>query len=395
MHAAVDRRTSTGDDPLPFAQQDAIFVSEDELRSAVITIDRVVMVVKLKRRMTSRLKEARASLTAGSTPVSGVRPSPEQEQTRKSAFTTESRRQQSRQEEIQQDRQERHELHAYHRHDYYNLDNSTTTTNDACNLTSGDRNRGGGRATQASLHLTRSSSSGRSQSSTPAVDPIASPGAGPDDARSESASMVRSASATWPQSLVGSTTLATADEVGATGGSSGGAMSVEDEAAAMLLEMNATTSTSSARDLVLTVTLQQLIDPKAVTWIKTQAALLRLREVDERREDLSLLDLVKCVVVYLLLRRCRCRIAVVLVVAMSPQLPNCVASAVPVAGLVAPKMLHLLVRRSKVRMVVWRLLSWVIDPPTCPVTVGPGGNASSTDWSTKCSPTVLRCCGIS
>ena len=67
--------------------------------------------------------------------------------------------------------------------------------------------------------------------------------------------------------------------------------SIEDEADAAMAEEEP----STGRDLVLTVTLQQLIDPRAVTWIKTRAALLRLKQIDGRREDLSLLDLVKYV----------------------------------------------------------------------------------------------------
>lgn len=194
--------TVVGDTALDFAEKDsaALTITKKDIKQAVINIDRVVMVVKLKGRMSERLKRARNKLSASNTPVtspkSGQSFSPG-EQTQETSNT--------------EDRQ--------------------TTLQTGQQLA---------RGALQTLNVEQ-----------------------PADRNEQ-------------ESLVGHHRQIS---------------SIEDEADAAMAEEEP----STGRDLVLTVTLQQLIDPRAVTWIKTRAALLRLKQIDGRREDLSLLDLVKYV----------------------------------------------------------------------------------------------------
>ena len=227
-----------GDDPLPFATKDEWTITQDDLRHAVINIDRVVMAVKLKGRMRNALQRARTSLSRGNTPID-------------TSMKTDG---------------------LAHPKPPVLGASTGIQRNQAAEGTEDELLTGApffGSASESD-----SSSAEQDEEGAQTVDDA---GLGLSASRKHTFSSTDSTPA--EPSVLDST---------------GNAALLELEAEDAL---NGVDDSSAGRDLVLSVMLQQLIDPEAVTWIKTRAANLRIREVDERREDLNLMDLVKSVYV--------------------------------------------------------------------------------------------------
>lgn len=216
-----------------FAEKDDLHVTKSDIETAVITIDRVVMAVKLKGRMAEKLKRARLSLSKI--------PSSKKSTSQSDDFRMETQLGKPAEvipEILKKPEQSTQETDSY---DYFKNSSAVTKA-------------------ETSECLSKSISVSE------AAENVIS---GLENESVMSKHDIDSSARIFP--------ISNTSEM------------LEDEAENILNSSDP----DSARDLVLTVTLQQLIDPEAVTWIKTRAAMLRLREVDGRREDLSLLDLVK------------------------------------------------------------------------------------------------------